>query len=174
MSITNYVMPPTSHEVTIYNQAFLQDVHMRLGAAGVCRPGALCQHIVEPTGAPCNRALDTWGIHSLRCTRCAGRRTTPHDKTGRSVEYNLKTWKVRCQPGRSLKGLSKKDPNFFICPDSIIDWPGSQMRGVIDYFIHNPLDTGDTHASRHMQHMVTDEDKAGREAWHVKQHGWPR
>ena len=43
------------------------------------------------------------------------------------------------------------------------------MKGVVDYFIHNPLDTADTYASRHMKHLIKDEDKARREAWQVKQ-----
>ena len=118
MAITNYVMPPTSHEVTVYNKAFVTDIKLRLGASGLCPGGSVCQHPVEATGEPCGIPLDEYGIHALRCTRCAGRRTTRHDKTGRSVAYNLRTWKVRITPGRSLKGLSKADPAYFVCPDN--------------------------------------------------------
>ena len=42
------------------------------------------------------------------------------------------------------------------------------MKGVIDYFIFNALDYGTTLAARHMQTLLKDEDKAGKEGWRVK------
>ena len=73
MGVTNYVMPPTAHEVTAYNQSFRHDIMYRLGAKGVIRPGRCCQHVIELTGQPCGRKLDGEGLHAIRCTRCAGR-----------------------------------------------------------------------------------------------------
>ncbi len=76
MAITNYVMPPTSHTVTFYNKAFILVVKLRLRATDICPPGSCCQHPVAATGEPCGAPLDPYGLHAMRCTRCAGRRLT--------------------------------------------------------------------------------------------------
>ena len=83
------VVPPAHHETTCYNVSFISELQLRPGHSQVLEGGQRCTHMKED-GQVCGELADPWGMHALRCKRCAGR--------------GVEAWPYR------QRGASQRDP----------------------------------------------------------------